>query len=1174
MAADPSGNEVDYGKVPDTVIGIGGGGKRVLYHYLEQDWVLERGLTATGANPDPGFEAFAIDTATGEKPTDQDRIAKINEKITEVAKDLGRPESTTFTELEYVNPVDDESISRYTSNVGLASDVPVREIANNSSIRSWWLEDDDDMLLGGDYGSGVVRRRALSKALYHASKTGRNPLARVTENAEGSVAMITTLGGGTGSGMFLDIAKQLASSAGRAESINLFAILPGRGEKTRRKANAGAALAELEYLSMKDQSGDQANPFDNIILIPFEPARRLDDMSAFYDAMTYAIVARECMVSHDLDSSFSPNAPGDQPRSYAPFTVAYPQILRYPVGNIKQTEERINSFVNDKRETLEAEHELYDRLGQYVTEELNGEASDQLSAALDQGYDINAQLDSEDARDLRERVVELKQFVDQSQFDHTDHAPPQKWRTVLQNQLDDARNASDGQLQAEQDEMVATKVPKIATSLDPVDEEYRDEADRALERMIREELTAVRRRANLLKAVRLIESDAIREGIVKALDPDTGSLVASNRLQQKRGELIERIDDQFQRRLDSLEAFLDDETTHERVEQHVENWRSEVQPDLEAIVEIDEHRERAEELLEKLERNLETVAERVNGVNRPSGISTNPLEFSQFDELNRLLRQMGKEPVDERRIRDTVSSVAKAKQTYLEAAETGRLKRMLGSVDEKKKEFANRLDEIDTDLFHVTPADKENLEREFSCEYVGRGQFANRTDGLSDDRDRHLQNVVEAVRRYLRNPAVDQETLDTFLEETTTGTPPTFDELSWPGTDVEQAVTRVEEGLSGDLSDRTASELLSELVREGDSFNDAGPVRTAFVRASLRPVRDEQDRLDDKLGDERERANDYRALIEIVEDVGGTFEVDPTGTDAVDVEVDFGVDRDHTYIRQTKPTNDTGSLRGADDIADANLFEQEREAIWAHMKEFVSNATGSNSATQLDQRNIQVESARSGRTMYRGHFVSPVFMAPGLEYAENPGGSDSVFGRVEREIRSQMPTLEPQDDGCVRMSAGLADDWDIAMVTFIGGVVLDNLVSITDSDRGYLAAYERQEDELGRSIRVRHVQGVDGLDEQIVDQANRARQASRADGGDAEGDGDAGSQPADGDPDPRRDDAGFVRRRRPLDLWDTSEEGDLVQFIERSGNAKRLRDLLWDDGYVEFESFRSTIDID
>jgi hypothetical protein len=1133
-------------------------------------------------DPNPNFDAYVIDTATSEKSEDQDVIDSINRYITEVAtrEPIDRRAPNVQTEIEYVNPLDGTS-GEYTSNKGLTEPGTVRDIVRNArgGLRAWWIEDDEYMLVGGGYDTGVVRRRALSKALFHASRTGRDPLDRV-RNVTGDVTLVTALGGGTGSGMFIDIAKELKDA--NAEKVNLFAILPGMDENSRRKANAAAALSELEYLSMRADSAGEQNPFDNVVLVPFGPARDIGDVDDFYDAVAYAIVARQCLSPHDLDSYFTVNETERQPMPYAPFTIARPRILRYPVGDVEDTESAVEQFVASRRPLLDGELALYDRLETFVTDELDDRASRELDEALRSNGEVDEPLDSDTARELRGRLEDLRAFLEQSQFDWLTYDAPLRWEGELEDRWEDAEERTEGVEGAERNQFFALEVPKIAIGLDrPPEEIYADEVDRKLERLIRDELRAVRRRANLLKASRLIEDEALRDGVRSALK-GRGSLTTKEKPDRRAREVRAR-ESELADRLASLDLFVDQQRVVERVPQHVGSWREAVREDVERIVAIDGNQDRILELLDDLETSLRRVADEVASANSKEGYDSNPLGFDSFDELNMLLERVGVEPIDEQRVVGSASAVADAKTAYIEASNVGILGRARGQHREKEREFGSALDEVENDLFRVTPSSADAIgDRSFECSYAGGSSYVDRIENLDEERAALVESVRGTFRRYLQNPQVDRETFETVIaEESDASDPevPSLDAVAWPGGDVDGHVDALESELERDLGGTTANDLLRELCREPTDVEEPGLVREAFHEAALGPIERERERVrSERAAVEAERER-YQGLIDVVEDELGDFDADRTGFERLDVDVSFSVESNSTYVRNMEPANATDSLRRYDNIADAGLWESEKPTINNQLKQFTQQAISSNDAMPIDQLELEIagEGTAADETRYKGHFVAPVFMSPGLRTEQKPGGTDSVFNNVESEIRSRTSQiyLEDGDDGLVRASTGLADDWDVGLVTFVGGVFLDNLRLMTNASDGYGTAYDSQRENLGRSIRVRHTHGLDGLDRGLLDLAARygggaAESRTRAsDGGavDVEGEGEREEEAT-------RADAGFVSRRDFVDVGARRPDNDRDRFIRRHMSADDIRELLWGDGYVAFETFESTVDLE
>jgi len=280
--------QVVMAKTPDKLIGIGGAGKKCLYKTLEQDWIIDEAITDDGE-----MKAFVVDTDTSEAQRDKDKIEELQGGIDRLKEDGNYEISEQKPKAKYVNVVDETS-RRYTSGSKLTAEQSVNEIMEQEALECWWLKNHEDMLTENDsYEGGVFRRRGLSKALYHASQMGQNELNEMIGEAAaggGEIGMVVGLGGGTGSGMFIDLAKKIREKSAGSTRITLFGVLPAMNENSNEIANAYAALSELEYLSVQE---DNENPFYNIVLVPIEPAWGSSDEATgdFTEGIAYTMMS-------------------------------------------------------------------------------------------------------------------------------------------------------------------------------------------------------------------------------------------------------------------------------------------------------------------------------------------------------------------------------------------------------------------------------------------------------------------------------------------------------------------------------------------------------------------------------------------------------------------------------------------------------------------------------------------------------------------------------------------------------------------------------------------------------------------------------------------------------------------------------------------------------------------
>jgi hypothetical protein len=1128
----------DLGKVPDTIIGLGGAGKEIVYHFLGTDWVLEQGLHPDGGG-DPGFSAFVVDTATSEmegRAGDLARVEQLNERMLEKATELGADRVNFRKPLEYVNPLENTG-EKYTSRTGLTSPATVREIARNTTIRAWWLKNNQKMLTGG-YADGVVKRRGLSKALFHAGRMGNDDVGQMINAATGSVHIVVALGGGTGSGMFLDIARRLIESGGVTE-VNLLAVLPGMGENDRKRANAFAALSELEYLAATQQ-----NPFKNILLVPYGPAREIEDRERFYEAINYAIVARASfdVKGADIPSVFDEHDP-DGPPDYAPFTLVYPQILRYPTGELKQTENRLETFRKAKRDQLEEELKRHESLKSFVVEHDFDVGSD-LESAWGGSGSIGTRLDSEQAMDLADRLRALRPFVEDEQFDYLNYEPAERWRGILQNRWE-GLEAAMGDDYEEDDfaEQLVLEVPNIVNQgLDEVDGMYQDTKEEELERMIRDELRAIREQALLFKAAREIDDEPTSEAIRGVLDHDVGAIEAKAKPQARQRSLeTETRDLADEERL--LTAFVEDEEVSRAVDATVHTWVRNVEADVERLVAVDRHGEEIRELLGALERSLGEAANALTRARTAASVPNDPLEFERFDRLNELLDAAGLDGVDSNAVSKAVSQAAEARREYHLGHDLSLLQRLRGKGEEHKRRYGAAVDGVDASLFEVRPP-RDQFDRDFECVFVGDGRYTGRYD-LADHRRSLVERIVDELRDALADPRVDEDTFEGFVSQR--GDEGVDPDLSWGSRSVEDHVSKLRNTLESDLSERSAEGLLDDVTDDGSGYDaEPGAVRQAIETSMLGPVRARLSDIAEERGANETLESRDEALADLAEKYG---DHSPIGVDEAfeDVEsVEYGA-QDHTYLKQTEPTSEKG-LKRYDDIADAGLWANgdDQQRIAGSLSTFARKVGMAGPTLPIEHTKLSVvQGGRDGAVVYDNHFVAPVFLSRAFDFEDNP--AHSAFQQVEDHIRDQF-LLRSDDEGYVSKSMGIGDEWDVAMVTFVTGVFLDNLRPMTQSQGGYTAAYREQGQSLDEDIRIRHAHGVDGVDEVITD-----------------------GKPNTG---------GFVFRQRLLDLSNKpeSDRDDFIRTAGQSENAVRnVVDMLLgegeNDGYIATETFESTVDL-
>ena len=90
------------------------------------------------------------------------------------------------------------------------------------------------------------------------------------------------------------------------------------------------------------------------------------------------------------------------------------------------------------------------------------------------------------------------------------------------------------------------------------------------------------------------------------------------------------------------------------------------------------------------------------------------------------------------------------------------------------------------------------------------------------------------------------------------------------------------------------------------------------------------------------------------------------------------------------------------------------------------------------------------------------------------------LANVKDKLTSSI-RVDETDDHWTASKVKAGGPWDVTMTTFIGGVFLDNLSTVTDPNQGYKTTYENELTEMDEDIIIRHTHGIDGKDRHIRD---------------------------------------------------------------------------------------------
>lgn len=376
-------------KLPEdlTVIGVGGCGKTLLNSISKHNWFLKHYLSTNGSQ----LGLYTLDTATNERDDDETNISLIEERIDGIVKkEFGNRGASGVVNCRHFDLSEMASIQNIPD---LTSARVVQRLQRDDDNPVWWLHDPEhginfndlaqfDPRIKSGFGGGVYRMRAVSKAAFTiAVTTQATEFTEILSSRSGAAAIIVGLGGGTGSGMFIDLAKRIRKSSPNKE-IFLFAVLPASSEKDDEHLNAAVALTELEYLNVTGKG-----LFNHVILTTLEKtgfttieaARAIQAVSDFSDAFPYLFV-----------NTFASSKDGvllSETLSYGGFINADASTIEYPIDKLRKFERDYDTYLDALVEITSERQEIC----QYVEDFFNNGKDNYSSeyGEADEGQVIN-----------------------------------------------------------------------------------------------------------------------------------------------------------------------------------------------------------------------------------------------------------------------------------------------------------------------------------------------------------------------------------------------------------------------------------------------------------------------------------------------------------------------------------------------------------------------------------------------------------------------------------------------------------------------------------------------------------------------------------------------------------------------------------------------------------------
>ncbi len=998
--------------LPDRIFALGGAGKEITLTLLEQDWVLEEVL-----KPRPNPESLTVtflDSAGGEENTDKRRVESIRTKINELENELRDSEAGRTGDIDIDYKLITENIQLSSAN-DLLGEQTVSYITEGNGMDKddWWLKE-DHINENLDFARGVVRKRGLGKALYFKSYAEDDELSSVIDLPEkGKVAMIVGLGGGTGSGIMVNIADHIRETMPTAE-ITVFGVLPNHIEGIGENANAYAALSELEYINLTDR-----DLFKDFVILPLDATgfggktgqriRSKEQLDEFDEAVAYLFLSYYHTDEAGLEDPFRSSP------SYAPFIIGIPQILRYNVEALNESRASIQDIFEKKQEVLESEEEIYGKISRYF---------DRVFDKLEKG-----ELSEQDKTKLQERVEEIESLLNLDLLEELDY----KSRAIFIEIFNEAKEESESI--EETIDLLDAQVRAVDTSASD-EGRFRGALDEMLPGIFERELKALANRKKLLRQKKSIPDNTVLDTLQYLLSPATDDLPGM-KLQRLEGKLEdaserrERLHSELMDVESELEEKLDEQQRH--VQEQADSFNRAIRNLMNQLHEFEDLSIHSN--LQDLEARLNQFNDNIiNAENAETldNISQTPIT-KILDQLESEFETVGISIEDDRtRIESSLQELKRAKAALIEMNQEEKWwERLLGPfasgtqqrTEEAHKEYRMVKSQLDDkDVFNLgAPSTTFSSEVAFNKSRL-ETEYQSRQNDVQGE-------IVETFKDYLDSPT--KEEINRIRDELERGA-----EVDTILEILEEALKREIEGAEEIRKQKQEIEKdLAEVDHKLELFDSTLKIFENLKEATTKYT--------EQLEEFNDRLNEYR------EDTSGTvaFETD-----------------DYAHIKSIQP-KDTFRATGETSLIESDLFgsNEEVQRLQSNLEELAKNAR------KQQYTGIQKRKFSEGRRRYEEIKVRVGLSSPAIHDID-PELIDfkSVFSEAFDLGASGKQIENPYTD----WQGDFGSDWDIGVSVFIGGIFLDNIRKFVQAD-GYRSSYERKEGELGSDIIIHHSFGLE-----------------------------------------------------------------------------------------------------
>ncbi|CAD6493333.1 MAG: Tubulin like protein [Candidatus Argoarchaeum ethanivorans] len=573
-------------KVPPdlTVVAVGGCGKRLVSEICEHEWFLKHYL-GDGRH----LKVYIMDTDESEREQDEKRKEEIDMRVEEMG---GRKNvEISVYHLPYL-----ANISHVSDLANRGTADRIKDRKTKPAVNVWWLNDteygisfDDlkkiDPFIIDDFGGGVHRRRAVSKAIFYKVISEGESSGFPTFSSRGPIAIIVGLGGGTGSGMSIDLARYIRSLRGEEAEIWLFGVLPTTKEGEKEQLNAAIALTELEYLNITGRL------FNYVVLTSLGPTgfkngeEARGEVQEFDSVFPYIFINSFYLGRGDIDVS-------DARKPFSSFIFADSHVIEYPIEELRELKEEFEKVINEVEEITNNRKELNRAISEFL------DKADQIKKGTPTKEDFDF-VKKEVGSIEKTWKIEIGELL--------------KYQTVDAVKFFITNNISS--------DLFPDKTRKYDDLIDYIsrlkgfsqivrEEELKDEIDKKLYRLIPEALGVIEETARLLKRVYGIEDETTRSVLKEELWGEENIAPLMGNLQAKIKSFKEDIKNQEKKIENKNEELKELEHQKSRVEQFVTEKLDDVDQDIASFVNLGRKIRGAEDIEKNLRMKIETVIDK------------------------------------------------------------------------------------------------------------------------------------------------------------------------------------------------------------------------------------------------------------------------------------------------------------------------------------------------------------------------------------------------------------------------------------------------------------------------------------------------------------------------------------------------------------------------------------